>query len=287
METTTDTGASVEASTDTTTEASDATTQEAADTTAEATAAPANDQPPAEAFTLEDLIGADLGADPIMQGEHKGLPHYNEILKHLPENGRKLIQNFRSSLTRRQQEYSSLSKQLEAERADLQRQRALLSNSPAAQAIAAQAEKGLAEGVDPWSEEGLNALIEQKAAQMMQKVLAPMQEEVHVAQRRAQLEQFKTAHPDLTDNAEVKAGVVALLKDNPEMKLETAYWAVRGKRDASAQQRAREERQQTRTDQRSALLKTSTGQRVINGVRQPKFKDGWTAYKWHRDNKGG
>jgi len=286
METTTDTGASVEATTDTTTEASDATTDVAADTTTAATTDAATDQPTSEAFTLEDLLGADLGDDPIMQGEHKGLPHYNEILKHLPENGRKLIQNFRSSLTRKQQEYAALNKQLTEERADLQRQRALLSNSPAAQAIAAQAEKGLAEGVDPWSEEGLNALIEQKAAQMMQKVLAPMQEEVVVAQRRAQLEQFKTAHPDLTNDSDVKAGVVELLKTNPEMKLETAYWAVRGKRDASAQQRAREEKQQARTDHRSALLKTSTGQRVVNGVRQPKFKSAWDAYQWHQQNKG-
>jgi hypothetical protein len=121
---------------------------------------------------------------------------------------------------------------------------------------------------------------------MMQKVLAPMQEEVVVAQRRAQLEQFKTAHPDLTNDSDVKAGVVELLKTNPEMKLETAYWAVRGKRDASAQQRAREEKQQTRTDHRSALLKTSTGQRVVNGVRQPKFKSAWDAYQWHQQNKG-
>ena len=140
MDTTTDTGASVEATTDTATEASDATTDTAAASTAEATTDTASDQPAPEAFTLEDLLGADLGDDPVMQGEHKGLPHYNEILKHLPENGRKLIQNFRSSLTRKQQEYASLNKQLEAERADLPRQRALLSNSPAAQAIASPAE---------------------------------------------------------------------------------------------------------------------------------------------------
>ena len=241
--------------------------------------------PEPETFTLEDLLGAELD-DPLMQGEHKGLPHYNEVLRAIPEDGRKLIQNFRAGLTRKQQEYASLKQELEAERAELSRQRELLSNSPAAKAIQAQATKAMPEGVDPWSEEGLAAMIEQKAAEMMQKVLAPMQEEQAVSVRKAELGAFKAEHPDLVDDPGTKSEVVALLKANPSMKLETAYWAVKGRQGANRAATEREAASQVKATARKSLLKTSTGTRVVGGVRQPKFRDAWESFQWHKAQKG-
>ena len=50
-----------------------------------------------EDISLDDLINADFGEDQIMKGSHKGLPDYKRVLEHIPENGRKLIQNLRNS----------------------------------------------------------------------------------------------------------------------------------------------------------------------------------------------
>jgi hypothetical protein len=235
-------------------------------------------------ITLDDLLGAEFD-DPALQGEHKGLPHYEEILKHIPENGRKLIQNLRASHTRKMQEIADTRRALAEERAELLRQREALSSSPAARALAEQAQKGLPEGVDPWSEEGLAALVEQKAAGMLQKMLAPMQEEVEVSRRKAELTQFKTDHPDLTQDPDIKKEVIAHLKANPDMRLETAYWAARGKVLSTRERTAQAAREKERADSRASLKTTSTGTRVVNGVREPKFKSAWDAYQHHQRNK--
>ena len=59
-------------------------------------------------ISLDELIGADFGDDPIMQGTHKGIPDYKKILEHIPENGRKLVQNLRASYTQKTTEIAEL-----------------------------------------------------------------------------------------------------------------------------------------------------------------------------------
>ena len=105
-----------------------------------------------DAFDLDALIEAQFENDPIMDGEHKiGLP-YEEILKHIPENGRKVIQNLRASYTKKTQELSNERKALEDLKQELIRQQQLLTNSDWSKSISEKAQDETQH--DIWDTEG-------------------------------------------------------------------------------------------------------------------------------------
>ena len=174
-------------------------------------------------LSLDELMNADFGDDPVMQGTHKGIPDYKKILEHIPENGRKLVQNLRSSYTQKTQEIAELRRALEAEKQNLQQQRAMLSESEFAKNVRELANKPVES--DPWSDEGLQERIQQKAAQMMQQMLEPLQQDLAVQQRKAALDSFKVKHPDVTSD-ELRVPIAKLLMERPELKLEDAYYLV-------------------------------------------------------------
>tara|TARA_Y100001973_G_scaffold18614_3_gene27289 strand:- start:1682 stop:2566 length:885 start_codon:yes stop_codon:yes gene_type:complete len=253
---------------------------EATEAAPEAEAAPPVDD---VEVNLEDLINAAFDGDPIMQGEHKGLPPYNEVLKHIPENGRKLIQNLRASYTRKTQEIADMRRNLAAEREELQRQRSLLANGAGAKAIREMANADTSQ-FDMWDEKGMQAHIRSEAAKMMQQMLKPIQEDYAVAQRRNELERFKSDHPDLMGDAEVKAGVVNLLKEREHLRLEDAYYLVRGKLQEQRATQLAAEKEATRSQQRQTFRKTSAG--VNPGkTKAPQFRSAWEAYQWHKNNE--
>lgn len=223
--------------------------------------------------SLDELIGADFGDDPIMNGTHKGIPDYRKILEHIPENGKKLVQNLRSSYTQKTQEIAQVRRELEAEKAELARQRALLSESDFARNVRELATKQPEH--DAWSDEGLQERINLQAAKMMQEMLTPLQQDLEAQRRQVSLDNFKSQHPDLTSD-EIRMPVAQLLMSRPELKLEDAYYIVRG-------QITKQENEQARKIQKEALLKTSTGNAVRNS-QPPKFKDAWSAFQWHKAN---
>lgn len=226
-------------------------------------------------LSLDELVGPDFDDHPELKGGHKGLPDYKKILEHLPENGRKLLGNLRASYTQKTQEIADLRKQLEAERAQLERDRKLMTESEFAQHVRAQAEKPLEH--DAWSDEGLQERINKQAAQMMQQMLTPLQQDLEAQRRQVALDSFKQQHPDLTSD-EIRMPVAKLLIERPELKLEDAYFIVKG-------QVSRQQSEAVRTAQRETLKKTSTGNAVRNAA-PPKFKDAWSAYQWHKSNGG-
>jgi hypothetical protein len=228
-----------------------------------------------DVLSLDELVGSQYDDHPELKGGHKGLPDYKKILEHLPENGRKLLGNLRASYTQKTQEISDLRKSLEAERAQLARDRELLSNSEWAQQVRQQAEAPLQH--DAWSDEGLEERINQKAAQMMQQMLTPLQQDLESQRRQVALDSFKSQHPDLTAD-EIRVPVAKLLMERPELKLEDAYFIVKG-------QVTKQQTEAVKAAQRDTLRKTSTGTAVRNAA-PPKFKDAWSAYQWHKANGG-
>ena len=120
-------------------------------------------------ITLEDLMNADFGEDPIMSQTHKGLKPYNEILQHIPEDARKLVSNLRAMATQKTQEVAEQRRALEAERQNLIRERELLLNGGFQKQINELATKPIEH--DPWSEEGMQQRIQQEAAKMFQQML--------------------------------------------------------------------------------------------------------------------
>jgi hypothetical protein len=228
-----------------------------------------------DSLSLDELVGSQYDDHPELKGGHRGLPDYKKILEHLPENGRKLLGNLRASYTQKTQEISDLRKSLEAERAQLARDRELLSNSEWAQQVREKAEAPLQH--DAWSDEGLEERINQKAAQMMQQMLSPLQQDLESQRRQVALDSFKSQHPDLTSD-DIRVPVAKLLLERPELKLEDAYFIVKG-------QVSRQQTEAVRQVQRDTLKKTSTGNAVRNSA-PPKFKDAWSAYQWHKTNGG-
>ena len=226
-------------------------------------------------LSIEDLLAADFGDDPVMTGMHKGIPDYKKILEHIPENGRKLIQNLRSSYTQKTQEIADLRRQVESERQQLESQRALLSESAFAKNVRELATKEVTS--DPWSDDGLQERINKKAAEMMQQMLEPLQNDLADQRRSMQMEQFKSQHPDLT-SAELRVPIAQLLMERPELKLEDAYFIVKG-------QVSKQQSESARQAQRDVLKKTSVGTAVRN-VAPPKFKNAWEAYQWHKAKNG-
>lgn len=228
-----------------------------------------------DALSLDELVSSQYDEHPDLKGGHKGLPDYKKILEHLPENGRKLLGNLRASYTQKTQEISDLRKQLEAERAQLERDRKLLTESEFAQQVRAQAERPLEH--DAWSDEGLQERINKQAAQMMQQMLQPLQQDLETQRRQVALDSFKSQHPDLTSD-EIRVPVARILMDRPELSLEDAYFIVKG-------QVSRQQSEAVKAAQRDTLKKTSTGTAVRN-AQPPKFKDAWSAYQWHKSNGG-
>ncbi len=222
---------------------------------------------------LADLVSSEYDDHPELKGGHRGLPDYKKILEHLPENGRKLVGNLRASYTQKTQELSVMRAQLEQERQTLANERALLSESEFTRTVKAQAEAPLQH--DPWSDEGLQERIDKRAAEMMQKMLSPLQQDLEAQRMKVSLESFKAQHPDLTSD-EVRVPVARLLMERPELKLQDAYFIVTG-------QLTRQQSESVKQTQRDTLKKTSTGNAVRNAA-PPKFRDAYQAYMWHKAN---
>jgi len=225
-------------------------------------------------ITLEDLMKADFSEDPIMSQTHRGLKPYNQILESLPEEARKLVSNLRAMSTQKTQEVAEQRRALDSERANLIRERELLLNG----GFKSQIDKLATEQTqfDPWSEEGIQAKIQQEAAKMFQQMLNPLQQELEQTKRGAQLEAFKSANPDLVT---YKTDIAKLLVEREDLKLEDAYYIAKGQ---AAGKQSLQEREAAKS-RVSAVNKTSTGQN-INGVTVPKFKDAWESYQFFKNN---
>ena len=224
-------------------------------------------------LSLDELVGPQFDDHPELKGGHKGLPDYRKILEHLPENGRKLLGNLRASYTQKTQEIAEVRRQLEAERQKLEADRKLLTESEWAKQVRQQAEAPLQH--DAWSDEGLQERINKQAAQMMQQMLQPLQQDLEVQKRQVALDSFKSQHPDLTAD-EIRVPVARLLMERPELRLEDAYFIVKG-------QVSRQQSEAVKQAQRETLKKTSTGNAVRN-AQPPKFKSAWDAYQYHKAN---
>jgi len=234
-----------------------------------------------ESFNLDDLLSADFSEDEVMSTTHRDLPSYQEVMKHLPENGRKLISNLRAMTTRKTQEVADIRKQLEAERAAVAAERQALYNGEFAQNIKTLAETP-DEGIDPYTDDGMQAMIQKQAALMFQQMMQPVQQDMQMQQRQLQLDNFKRDNPDIT-NPEVRVEVAKLLQERPELKLEDSYWIVKAKMDRNKLEQLEQDRISKRQAQKSAWQKTSNGA-ASKPKGTPKFRDAFEAYQWHKAN---
>jgi hypothetical protein len=232
-----------------------------------------------ELLTIDDLLGLteEDFAEFEEDAQHKGMKPLHEWLEHTPEEVRKHIANMRASYTRKTQELAEMKKQLEEQAAALREQQELALNNP----ILSQAEQYITDDEhDIYSEDGMRAEIKKQAALMLQEMLKPAQEKVQLEKRQVELQQFKTAHPEITDD-EYRYPIYELMKEREELRLEDAYWIVRGRIDSEKAAKIRAEQEAAKKSRRSTLNKTSTGSSTApKGT--PKFRSAVEAYQWHK-----
>ena len=239
------------------------------------------------AMTLEELLSIDdlldINEDEYEEftedANHTGMKPLHEWMKHIPEDVRKHVANIRSSYTRKTQEIAQMRKELEEQQRALLHQQELAVNNPYLQQAEAELAKDQEE-YDLYTPEGMQAEIRRQAAQMLQDMMKPAQQEIQMKQRKMQLEQFKSDNPELMDDA-YRLPVAQMLQARPELKLEDAFYIVKAKVDAERLKSERAQVAAQRSERRETLRKTSTGKSVTpSGT--PKFRDAWEAYQYHK-----
>jgi hypothetical protein len=158
----------------------------------------------------------------LLEGES-----WDAIYKGQPPEVQRAMDEVRKSTTRQAQA-------LAAERKKLEAQTRALADSGLLETLAADAGK-VPEEFDPFNPEHMKQLIEAKVAERLRQVVEPLHKQTQQAQAAAEYEAFKTSHPDLTADPEVKAAVVSALKADPNLRLEAAYWMVKGQRASAAE----------------------------------------------------
>jgi len=233
-------------------------------------------------LTIDELLK--LGEEDYEEftddANHKGMKPLHEWMQHIPEDARKHVANIRSSYTRKTQELAEMRKQLEVEKEQLHRQQDMSLNNPYLKQAEAELAKSQEEEYDLYTPEGMQSEIKRQAAQMLQEMMKPAQEEMQVKQRRMQLETFKQTNPELMDD-EYRMPIAQMLHARPELKLEDAFYIVKAKVDAGKIAKERKELEQQRTSRRETLRKTSTG-KSVSPSGTPKFRDAWSAYQYHK-----
>jgi hypothetical protein len=233
-----------------------------------------------ELMTIEELLG--LNEDDYDEftedANHKGMKPLHEWMQHIPEDVRKHVANIRASYTQKTQELSEMRKALDSERSELMRQQDHAVNNP----FLKRAEEELAtdEEYDLYTQEGMQKEIKRQAAQMLQEMMKPAQEEMQIKQRRIQLEHFKTENPDLMDD-QYRLPVAQMLQERPELRLEDAFYIVKSKVDSQKLKVEREQVAKQRSTRRETFRQTSGGKSVTpKGT--PQFRDAWQAFQYHK-----
>ena len=225
----------------------------------------------------------ELQQDESLNGDevYKGIM-YKDTLMNLDDDAKKLLSNMRSDYTRKSQELSEQRKALEGQAAELEAQRKAMLESGYLEKLAEKANQEVE--VNPWDEKSIEGRIEQEVAKRLEELMRPMQTEYAVQQREMQLRQFKSEHPDLED---YKHEIVDTLKQNEGMRLEQAYWLVKGQKlDAAMKTQARELDQYKNAAREAGLKVGGLGRRRSTGIPdQVKSSSAYEIYKYLANQK--
>jgi len=204
----------------------------------------------------------------LLEGES-----WDSIYANQPEDVQRAMASLRASFTRKTQELAN-------ERRLLKAQNEAFRNS----GIIDDLQKAVAnapEEFDPFNPEHVQAAIDARVALRLKEVLDPLQKSHQQHEAQARYETFKEQHPDLVNNDTIKQGVYKALQSDPNLKLQDAYWRVKGQMLAEKERQESERRTvRRRAAQRAAKL---TGEGRRPGVEvvddDLRGKDAWTIYQ--------
>ena len=157
------------------------------------------DPPPeaSEAEALDALVELD-------DAQSKGLS-WEEAMRRVPPGVAKLMKGMQSDYTKKTQELAEQRRELQRERESLLK-------------VKFEAH-----------EASITKRIEAEVAKRMKQLLEPMQQEAELLKAEADYNSFLSANPDFKTDTALRSEVQNLLERNPNLDLETAYWAARGK----------------------------------------------------------
>ena len=198
--------------------------------------------------------------------ESKKTVSWEEALKSAPPEFADLMKGLRADYTKKTQE-------LAAQRKEMQREREALARAQ----LQLEQTTELPE-YDPWDESTVNARIEREVARRLAEALAPVREQYEQQQTQDAYNSFLTTNPDFRSDVALRKEVQALLESNEALDLETAYWAVKGRRTkaqaSAAEQRAKAERE---AQKKAATIATGTPRRVGTPVASARDLKGMSA----------
>ena len=204
--------------------------------------APVEEAPPAEpgeSAPVEDPGAVELEDE---SGAVESLS-WNDALERVPPDIRRLMRQMQGDYTRKTQE-------LAEQRRDLVREReALLRGSQNIQAPDELPE------YDPFNEQSIQARIEAEVARRLREVLDPMEQEYNIMKAEDSYRSFLADHGDLETDQQLRDGVQELLEGNPNLDLETAYWAVKGRRARATAAQQQSSRSARKRAEREAAMK--------------------------------
>lgn len=167
----------------------------------------------------------------------------------------KLARELRADYTRKTQTLSAEKKRLAADKEALVKSGTL-------DALREKANGEVGE-LNPFDEGSINARIEREVARRLAEALEPLEREHKQAQARQKYDTFLDAHPDLKTDPEIRKEVYDSLQKNPGLDLQSAYFAVKGRRATSLEtQRAATKKAEQKAARAAALTATGQGRRA-------------------------
>lgn len=232
----------------------------------------------AEAHAKGDARQEEAKEAENQENQRKSGLSWDETIKEAPEHVATMMRNMRADYTRKTQEIAQERKTLLAEREALMKSGTL-------DKLRETANKEIPE-LDPFNEASVSARIEREVAKRLAEALAPLEQEHKQSQAKQQYHSFLDQHPDLKADQEVRDEVFKALKANPGLKLEDAYYSVKGRRYQSKESQRESRRKAEREAARSAALTaTASGKRAgtpsldrgVPSDRKP--MDAWAVYE--------
>ena len=211
----------------------------------------------------------------LLEGES-----WDSVYAAQPPEAQRAMAELRKAFTKKTQE-------LAAEKRKIEAQNKAFTDSGMLDDLRAQAGK-TPEDFDPFNADHIQQLIEAKVAARLQQVLEPLHQKNQQHAARAKLETFKEANPDLMGDPTIKSSVVAALRANPNLSLENAYWAVKGRIAAEEKKQQASRREVRQRAAKRAASVPSQGRRPGRQVADPALKDkkGWEIYEALKAGRG-
>jgi hypothetical protein len=196
----------------------------------------------------------------LLEGES-----WDSIYSEQPEQVQRAMAEMRKAFTRKTQELASERRKLEASNQALMQSGLMDELRQQAGAVPDE--------FDPFNPDHIKQVIEAKVAARLKDVLEPLHKQSQQHEAKARYDNFKEQHPDLLQDDGVKKGVYDALQRDPSLKLEQAYWMVKGRMADEARRKGENRAALHRRAAQRAALVTDRGVRPGKAVLSPDLKD--------------